>query len=325
MLYPIIVLEGADCSGKTTLAKRMVQKWDASYLHATYRWPDCMFTYHAAILERALKLAKKGPVIIDRWWPSELIYSDVFRNGSKWPLIGRQMDRLALKYGILYVNCIPSDTDWQERQFSERKGAGGELYDSNRAVAEQYREHAAAMAHRHDQMIYDVCKNGKQLDFFIDSVEERAGFVLNLQLKEWRDPDMRDWSGNSHKPKYLFVTGKQVPFGRHHMGPFFGHEYASFFLTNALQMSRIPEEDIAWFAAIDHEGKQWPQALAGIHDKLKPQKVLAFGKDSWSICKDVGLDLIGNLVEMKSPTYYMQWRRQTGFIEMCQALQKAVK
>ena len=43
MSYPIIVLEGPDGSGKTTLARHLVELLGAEYLHLTYRWPTKMF------------------------------------------------------------------------------------------------------------------------------------------------------------------------------------------------------------------------------------------------------------------------------------------
>ena len=109
--YPIIVLEGPDGSGKTTLAKMLVDEYGFAYRHLTYRFKDRMHLYHWAALELCLKDAETGPVVLDRWWPSEIVYADVFRGGSKWPLWPRMLDRVALKHGVTYVWCIPSNEE----------------------------------------------------------------------------------------------------------------------------------------------------------------------------------------------------------------------
>ncbi len=52
----IIVLDGPDAVGKTTLAEAFLKKYpDTKYLHLIYRWQDKIFDYHTA----AMKLAGK--------------------------------------------------------------------------------------------------------------------------------------------------------------------------------------------------------------------------------------------------------------------------
>ena len=50
----IIVLDGPDCCGKTTLANDLIMNHGARYVHATYRFGKTMFAYHTAVMRKAL-------------------------------------------------------------------------------------------------------------------------------------------------------------------------------------------------------------------------------------------------------------------------------
>lgn len=104
----IIVLEGADGTGKTTLAKALVTANGGKgvILHQTYRWKHKMPTYHLAAVHRAIKLqAQDQLVIIDRLWLSEYLYAKEFRGGTRWPGYGRQLQRVLTRFGAMYVFC----------------------------------------------------------------------------------------------------------------------------------------------------------------------------------------------------------------------------
>lgn len=100
----ILILEGPDGSGKTTLATR---------LHATTGYP----MYHRskpeneedkANMMEQLKadLKKYKNVIVDRCWYSEIVYGNVMRDGSviDYPEM-YDLERLALSKGALLIYC----------------------------------------------------------------------------------------------------------------------------------------------------------------------------------------------------------------------------
>ena len=64
----LIVIDGCDGTGKTTLAEAICKRYDGVYIHNTYRWPQKMPLYHTAALHRALKIARTKLVVIDRLW-----------------------------------------------------------------------------------------------------------------------------------------------------------------------------------------------------------------------------------------------------------------
>lgn len=289
MAFPVFVIEGADCSGKTTLGEFLTKRWGATYIHATYKFPTRMFDYHTAIMLKALKAAEHGPVIIDRWWPSELIYADIFRGGSKWPMIGRMLDRVAIKHGFIYVGCIPQDQAWHKRTFDDRAKTGGEMYTKNDEVAALYRDWDARMVGRSDYMRYDVGIHGKDMGHYADMLEECAGFVQSLQIQHWADPDIKDWAGNSHQPLALILGEKSHPKGRHEVWPFFEHDNSSLYLTEALAAAGVKEEQLAWYNVLDKDDFARPELLQGLYDKIKPHYVIALGSKASKVAQAAGL------------------------------------
>lgn len=107
--YPIIVFEGPDGAGKTTLALEMQKYLGARYIHLTYRFKDRMHLYHYAAIRLAAHLAQHQPVVIDRWWPSEITYADAYRGGSKFAKYFTLLEHIANKMGVTYVYCLPQD------------------------------------------------------------------------------------------------------------------------------------------------------------------------------------------------------------------------
>ncbi len=81
----IIILEGPDGTGKTTLANRIAERTKGSILHSTYRKGMKVDDYHFAVAQAAFLIASEGDtVVIDRWAPSERIYGTVFRGGESY-------------------------------------------------------------------------------------------------------------------------------------------------------------------------------------------------------------------------------------------------
>lgn len=107
----IIVLEGADGTGKTTLANLFQNLFPGSkYIHATgSRELDCrMLEYHMGILSEAYNFIQKTnlPVIIDRLWLSEAIYAEVFRSGSRYPQEAKIIDKFIEMIGGINIICL---------------------------------------------------------------------------------------------------------------------------------------------------------------------------------------------------------------------------
>jgi len=135
----IILLEGADASGKTTLARHLVERYGARNLHSTVRGD--VWRWHVGALRWAVRLVNTGYlVVMDRLWHSEHVYGPVFRGQPGYGPIGaRCLDRVLRRYGALTVLCVPSDQLAQEERWRAGRAAGKhEHFDRVREVISLY-------------------------------------------------------------------------------------------------------------------------------------------------------------------------------------------
>lgn len=78
----LIIVEGPDSSGKSTLAKFIALHMPAMYIHATGHKSlhVAMQAYHESLLCSSVVNLKNGHnVVMDRFWPSEHVYGQVLR------------------------------------------------------------------------------------------------------------------------------------------------------------------------------------------------------------------------------------------------------
>lgn len=159
--YPIFVLEGPDGAGKTSLAKNLQEYLGARYIHLTYRFSDKMHLYHGAAFRLCRRLAETQPVVLDRWWPSEIIYSDVYRGGSKFAKYSLLFEFLASRAGVTYVMCLPEDRERYLTHFHELKAEREEMYDDR--LDQVYDEYMTMYRHflslKDNVCHYDLFKN----------------------------------------------------------------------------------------------------------------------------------------------------------------------
>lgn len=137
----IIVIEGADGTGKSTLGEEMYDAIGAeTWLHAGCKYVNRMHMYHTAMLRHAVdRVERTGkPVIMDRWWPSELVYAAAFRGGTKWPLMGRMMDRVLLRYGGMYIVCLANPD--HEKLYEKLRAERFELFKDIRKAVQGYEQ-----------------------------------------------------------------------------------------------------------------------------------------------------------------------------------------
>lgn len=332
MTYPVIVLEGADCAGKSTLGEYLRGLWTtdkvkATLIHATYRFPNQMFDYHTALLEKVLKLREHGPVILDRWWPSELIYGDVFRGGSKWPYGGRMLDRVALKHGFIYVGCIPSDEDWHRQTFNERAEAGGEMYTRNDTVAEQYKAWHRRMSTRPDYLHYDVSTQGQHMRDIGDVLVTMHGLIRFTIPMPFHDRKYRQAAGNPRSPLVMVLGERSNPKGRHSVWPFFEHAHSSLWLTAAMVSAGLKEEQVAWYNVLPEDGADRFSVdnLRAVYDIIRPHYVLALGSVAQKMCVKAGLmDRNLGYRALPHPSYMKRFKGgdPSSFVDMFQTMMK---
>ena len=116
----IILLEGADGCGKTTLANKLVKDYGAVYHHCSVT--DNIYQLHKKTVEACLADNKRLHVI-DRLYPSERVYSSVFRSGESY-----DTDHFATTFEHKLVWCNIPVANFVEHhvKFAER-----EMYKTN--------------------------------------------------------------------------------------------------------------------------------------------------------------------------------------------------
>lgn len=75
----LYILEGADGTGKSTLANAIAEETKGHVLHCSYDKTWNIEDYHCLVMKSAKELVNYQSVVIDRWAPSEYVYGHVFR------------------------------------------------------------------------------------------------------------------------------------------------------------------------------------------------------------------------------------------------------
>lgn len=175
--HPIIIIEGCDGTGKTTLARKLVEMYRGYYIHNRRHrdvWP-----YHIASLRQAIKMSRLGPVIIDRHWPSECVYGPVYRGGVQARYNERALDRVLARFGAIYVLAAPP-VQVAVNIHRRMKGIRGEMFDDVTEVAKRYYQ----LWHGSDNLF--------NAHNYLDQLAVRG--VKNYQ--RWMHYDFTEWSGD---------------------------------------------------------------------------------------------------------------------------------
>lgn len=313
MTYPFIVLEGPDSAGKTTLGKALVDYLGAHYIHLTYRFKDKMFDYHTAALEQCLRHLEHGPVVLDRWWGSELIYAQAFRGGSQWPMGGRLLDRAGLKHSVFYVLCRPeSRDDYVEHHMNVKetrykaKGhalAGREgMVDDQAKVYDLYGDWHTWLGPRDDVFVYDWMTMGDNLQDVCQAVTELSYDRLAYHPQSWHSRGDRRFAG-SPDARWLLVGHQSKLKTRRQVWPFFEHGNSSLWVTKTLEALNVSEDQLAWCNAYDETGK-----LQITRDDLEALdesvEVVALGNEAAKALDQVNFDEFHYL---KHPQWYRRF------------------
>ena len=202
--HPIYVVEGPDGAGKTTLANKLAEP--SHVLHCGNRFHSMMVEYHMTICLQALALSKTGPVVIDRWWPSEIVYSAVFRGGTKFPEIGRMLDRVATKHGFVYVMCIPDDKEQYINSFNELKSTRDEDFSDMSLTYDHYVDLCADFPSKMTVYYDRFDTETVNVDFIRKVGEDHTKTIIDHQVNT-------TWSGDPD-PEVLVVGPSNIEFRR---------------------------------------------------------------------------------------------------------------
>lgn len=132
----MIIIEGADGTGKTTLGQALAEELLGQYFHCSYQKHWDIYNYHRVLLEAAGKLETGANItcIIDRWAVSEAVYGTHFRKEPSYPW--RDLMNYALKqYNPTVVYCRTKDTVERHQDLIHTRT---EMYDNIDGIPELY-------------------------------------------------------------------------------------------------------------------------------------------------------------------------------------------
>lgn len=300
----LIVIDGSDGTGKTTLAQHFVKRHGAVHMHQTYRFKKQMFAFHTARLLKALKLAQSQIVVMDRLWMSEDIYAQVYRKGTPWPHEGRMIDRVLLKHAALQI-VTTEDPETYEKTFARMASERFEMWHGNpagiaagyyslyhgqeieepRTYADHLRQ-IGGMCKRHDVMNYTIAEHGSDLDDFTDTAIMALGALSAGQYSPCLDVNYMNVLGYAGTAEVIFAGDVANSKSRHINWPFYDYGHCSLFVAEAMHSVGFDETKALWTNTDAHEG------VIHIADLLRigPAKtVVAMGRNASKRLSDAGI------------------------------------
>lgn len=117
----IIILEGADCTGKSTLMNvlQKVYACPAWHMTCTPALAKAMRDYQVNAVQNAIRNlgTYKDIFIFDRLWPSEMVYGPILRpEMDSFKETSDQIRHMMSPFRVLYIFCMtPAATDLHEK------------------------------------------------------------------------------------------------------------------------------------------------------------------------------------------------------------------
>lgn len=277
----VIIVEGPDGSGKTTLVEKLRATLGARVIHHGPYSRECVIAWHyRRSVYRAL--LDEQPVILDRSWISEPIYGAAARDGATRVSVHerRGLERLAHRAGAVVVLCLPSiercESAWQKRRGTEYLERSEQLHQ----VYEGYAELLAA--HPADQSLPVV-----RYDYATDSTKD---LLFAINKASGSPPSVRRAPGlGRFASGVTLLVGEEVGGGttRTLDLPFLDptRRGCSAWLSDRLHEWRVPESSLYWVNAY-HDGAATSLAFVAA---LEPRRIVALGHVARTRLTEAGL------------------------------------
>lgn len=312
MTPKLIILEGPDGAGKTTLARALAEHYGAKLVrHDAQPERKEMFPYFIRSLRDAA--ATRKPVIFDRCWLSEPIYGRVLRDGAdRVGLHRRALNRVALGLNALLVICLPPlDTvltnfrATRDQQLPQRDEQVTQLH-------KLYSEQPWQEAYAFRTTAYDYTLGGNVMDRLIEWIGHGAhARNEGPGIGRWAPREVTLMIGETPGERDAHDT-------RRFNWPFASDQGCSPWLSAQLERVGISERELYWVNAIRADGK-WQGAR--FVEQLQPARIVALGEKARTWCLTQGLPHR----HISHPQFWKRFYARREWFELYYAFDKAVQ
>lgn len=291
----LIIFEGPDAAGKTTMARHVAREIRARYVHLG-PFPGVSNSALSRFYAEAISPAVTGlaDVVLDRSWLSEPIYGKIFRGSDRVGVIHRRMlERGALGCQTVVALCMPP----LERVLSAftRRSKDGELPKGTgdvEAIYAAYLEaHASGEAWTSLPVVtlnpFDELEGTRHRSelFTAAAYNSRAGSRAPLGVV-----------GNPNARTVVVTSGLPGHTDRDALvrWPFTGFgDYFSMTLTGALKATGVDESEVAWLSLPEVPTSQYGRKeVATWLETRGPENIIVLGDAARSVLNQFGVEFI---------------------------------
>jgi thymidylate kinase len=292
----ILILEGPDGAGKTTLAETLRHRFqDKSMVHIVKHGPYTGVEpeHLCRIYFRSMSpaLTFDDVVIMDRSWLSEPIYGEVYRNGANRIDVERKrmLERVALSRGAVVVHCQP-DFETCVEAFEKRKSE--EYLDDISQLEAVYNEYESiGLTTSLPTIHYDYTQDS--IDWLLDKISRvsiKNGASGGGCFKQGNILMLCDKGPRTN----VRASAVVIPFIN-----FLDNDGPSRMLAEALEHEGISERELYWINTQTYQGTPTEPDFI---KELKPSKIFALGNNAytWALNNSV------KAIKLPPPLHHMQ-------------------
>lgn len=257
----LIILEGPDGAGKSTLANQLKDVLRAEVIaHGPYLGEANIFHRYLDPMGKMYGNRSRS-YIFDRSWLSEQVYGPLMRNVDRIGVLRRILDRVAMGLPAACVLCLPP---WKNVKETYVKRAMSE-YPPRLSVLEKIWQGYRKLDTDVPLLLHDYTSdNLNDLLNDISVIEQRYTGVGGIGC--WRPRRVS-----------LLVGEKQSLSGQPPQWAFVSELGSSPWLAERLAELNISEGELYWANALDQLGT--PRSFGWVKE-LEPQRVIALGKNA---------------------------------------------
>lgn len=290
----MIIIEGADATGKSTLAKQFA---DAGYTHVHSGPPskDPFIEY--------FEKARNAPaqVVFDRFHIGERVYGPIFRNNDRLNSARQRMlERYLLSQRAVLVHAHLSVMDG-ERNFVKMKASRDEMI-ANVTQYHDVRELFWRVVHGD---ILGATHHGTHLPVVeYNFLKHPFDYVCDAIRRVMPPPNGGPGIG-MFKPGVTLLVGDQVNVNANEQFnvPFVGLGGCSEWLAEKLDEARISEKSLYWINAHEQTGEVTDARFV---DQLQPKRIIALGNNAYNWCEFHGFN--SECVKVPHPSFWRRFR-----------------